>query len=45
MSDKKHGNKEAKKPKKAKPLANPEATSGALAAPLATASDRMKKKK
>ncbi len=45
MADKKHGNKEAKKPKKAKPLLDPEATPGVAVATLATASDRMKKKK
>ncbi len=45
MADKKHGNKEAKKPKKAKPLANPEAVPGGAVATLATTSDRMKKKK
>jgi hypothetical protein len=45
MSMKKHGNKEAKKPKKDKPLVNPEATSDGAAAIVAAASDRMKKKK
>lgn len=45
MSMKKHGNKEAKKPKQAKPLGNPEAKTGVVEAVVANASDRMKKKK
>jgi len=45
MSVKKHGNKEAKKPKKVKPLVNPEGASGVADAVVAGASDRMKKKK
>ena len=45
MASKKHGNKEAKKPKQAKPLGSPEAKAGVAEAVVANASDRMKKKK
>jgi hypothetical protein len=45
MSKKQHGNKEAKKPKQAKPLINPAAPVGATASAVSTAPDRLKKKK
>jgi len=45
MAMKKHGNKEAKKPKKDKPLTSPEATARVAEAVAVSPSDRMKRKK
>lgn len=45
MAMKKHGNKEAKKPKQVKPISAPEAKAGVVQAAVTNAPDQSKKKK